>query len=168
MFSGELAKCGSITDRVLGSLDLYAELRVGDLLSLANIQSMEKLLAYKAEVWPNRLAVKYVVILYDRAISLQITLWYLDASSDWDRGTANRMLFLHSLIMTVEDCCLGVVVTKSHPEYLQELQRRSLSERQGSSSHSAQEYYSLAKGKYFHIFKPYSISPSLEKIRCSM
>lgn len=69
MFSGEVAKCGSITDWVLGSLDLYAESRVGDLsLSLANSQCMEKLLACKAEVWPNRLIVRCVAILYDRVI----------------------------------------------------------------------------------------------------
>ena len=71
MFSGEVAKCGSITNWVLGSLDLYAELRVGDLfLSLANSQCMEKLLACKAEVWPNRLTVRQIAILYDRVISL--------------------------------------------------------------------------------------------------
>lgn len=71
MFSAEVAKCGSITDWVLGSLDLYAESRVGDLfLSLANSQRMEKLLAYKAEAWPNRLIVRCVAVLYDRVIGL--------------------------------------------------------------------------------------------------
>ena len=61
MFSGEVAKCGSI----INCLDLHAELRVGDLLSLANSQCMEKLLAYKVEMCLNRLT-----ILHDRVISL--------------------------------------------------------------------------------------------------
>lgn len=54
MFSGEVAKCGSIID----CLDLHTELRVGDLLSPANSHCMEKLLAYKVEMCPNRLTIR--------------------------------------------------------------------------------------------------------------
>lgn len=46
-----------------------------------------------------------------------------------------------------------------HPEHLQELQGCSYLERQGSSSHSAQNCYSLARGKYFWIFKPHHTFP---------
>jgi len=164
MLSGEVAKRGSIRGWVLGSLDLQAELGVGDVIM--GQQYMAELLAYQAEVWPNRVPASYPAVLHDGVFSSYTAVWYLDARGAWHRGAANRMLLLYSLIMTVDDCCLGVVGNGS-PEHLQELQRCSLSERQGSSSHAAQKCYSLARGEYFWIFKPFSTSPPPEKIRCS-
>lgn len=107
MFSGEVAKCGRTAGWVLGSLGLYAGLRVGELfLSPANCQRTEKLLAYKAEVQPNRFALRSLVISCDRVISLQIAWWSPGASSTWGRGAANGTLLLCSLIVTAENCCL--------------------------------------------------------------
>lgn len=80
---------------------------------------------------------RYLTILCDMVISLQIAFWYLDMSSAWNWGAGSRMLFLYSFIIIEYWSFKAEWSCWTH---LLELQRYSPLERQDSSSNSAQKY----------------------------